>query len=324
MGTQIIEIAESFTVMRTLVITGATRGLGLRTVELVLARPDWRIISLGRTPVTTPEIELHGKGRLDFISVDLADLRMVDAACDEVLKRLDGSHISALALNAGLQSNQPDHSSKDGIEIHFAVNHLAHVLIADRLAPSIEPGGHIVVTSSEVHDPEVFCLLGITRAAWQDPYDFANPVRSQDHIEGLVNRGESRYCASKLCNVMHARVLAKEYPALSAVSFNPSVVPGTGIARERNALQRYLWRTLAPALAPIVPGMRHVNQSAGDLAWLLCDADLKPTPGSYYDGRAPDPGSPDSRDPAKIARVMQVSRDLITRARSGARTLAKV
>lgn len=310
--------------MRTLVITGATRGLGLRTVELVLARPDWRIISLGRAPVSTPEIELHGKGRLEFIAVDLADLHMVGAACDEVLKRLGGAPISSLALNAGLQSNLPDHASKDGFEIHFAVNHLAHVLIADRLAPSIEPDGRIVLTSSEVHDPEVFCLLGISRALWQDPRDFADPVRSQDHIEGLVNRGESRYSASKLCNVMHARVLAKEYPALTAVSFNPSVVPGTGIARERNALQRYLWRTLAPALAPLVPGMRHVNRSASDLAALLCDVSPKLITGSYYDGRQPDPGSPDSRDPAKIAHLMQVSRELISRAMGAERTLAKV
>lgn len=252
--------------MRTLVMTGGTRGLGRHAVEKVLARPDWRVVLLGRRPSATLPAELSPHPRLEIIEADLADLKSVDRACDAVLARLGPAKITALALNAGVQTSTGDQASVDGFEIHFAVNHLAHALIADRLAPHVEAGGRVVVTSSVVHDPAAFCIIGISRSEWQDPYLLADPARSQAHIRGIVNRGESRYSASKLCNAMHARALARDYPHLSIVSFNPNVVPGTGIARDRNVIQRFLWGTVAPALASLLPTMRHVDVSSADLA----------------------------------------------------------
>ena len=110
---------------------------------------------------------------------------------------------------------------------------------------------------------------------------------------------------------MHARRLAQEHPEISVVSFNPSVVPGTEIARDRNVVQRYLWRTLMPVLSHVLPGVRHIERSAGDLAWLVGEASLAGASGAYFDGRTLQPGSAESRDAAKIARVMEVSRALI-------------
>jgi NAD(P)-dependent dehydrogenase (short-subunit alcohol dehydrogenase family) len=301
--------------MRTLVMTGGTRGLGLRTVEMVLSRPDWRVLIIGRNFVPSPEIERLNKDRVDFVHCDLSELAAVNAACDTVIAKVGPGGISALSLNAGLNSTIHAHASPDGYEIHFAVNHLAHVLIADRLAPYIEKDGRIVITSSVTHDPDAFCLIGIERPEWQDPYLFADPEKSQDYVKsGDLDRGEARYSVSKMCNIMQARTLAKERPEISAVSFNPSVVPGTEIVRHRDALQKFLWRHVAPVLAPIIPGMRHIDRSAGDLTWLLCDAYLKPASGSYFDGRRPVPGSKDSRDPDKIEQVMRVSRELIAKA----------
>ncbi|MDX2203918.1 MAG: SDR family NAD(P)-dependent oxidoreductase [Hyphomicrobiaceae bacterium] len=297
--------------MRTLVMTGGTRGLGRHVVEKVLARPDWRVLLLGRPAPASLAPELRPHPRLEMIEADLADLRSVDGACGEVLQRMGGARIAALSLNAGVQHSQGDMASHDGFEIHFAVNHLAHALIADRLAPHVERGGRIVVTSSVVHDPTAFCIIGISRATWQDPYLLADPARSQSHVRWQVNRGESRYSASKLCNVMLARALARDLPDLAVVSFNPSVVPGTGIARERSAFQRFLWSSVAPPLSGILPGMRHVDVSSSDLAWLLLDADLSAASGGYYDGRNLSPGSPESRDGVKIDRLMLVTRELI-------------
>lgn len=308
--------------MRTLVMTGGTRGIGRGAAEQVLARPDWRVLLLGRQASADPDLMRHP--RIELIEVDLADLHSVDRACGAVLARLAGERISALALNAGVQSVTGDRASVDGFEIHFAVNHLAHALIADRLAPYVQAGGRIVITASENHDPEAFCIMGISRATWADPYQFADPVRSQAHIPGVVDRGESRYSASKLCNVMHARALARDYPDLSIVSFNPSVVPGTALARERNALQRYLWRTLAPVLAPVIPGMRTLARSSSDLAWLILDADLETSSGGYYDGRVLQPGSKESRDGIKIDRLMVVTRELLGSVLGRERLFAKV
>ena len=297
--------------MPTLVMTGGTRGLGRVVVDRVLALPGWRIILLARGTNPLTGLPPAVASRVDIVAADLADLRSVERACGDVRGRLGGSDIAALALNAGLQSWRTDPISTDGFELHFAVNHLAHVLIADQLAPHMTRGGRIVLTTSGLHDPWAFCIVPITRARWQDPTELADAKLSQARVRGDINRGEARYCASKLCNVMVARALAQQHPDLAVASFTPGVLPGTDISRERDILQHLMWRWLLPVLAPVLPGVRSLARSSGDLVWLITEAQLEPVSGSFFDGRQPSPGSPDSRDKAKIARLMEVSRGLI-------------
>jgi NAD(P)-dependent dehydrogenase (short-subunit alcohol dehydrogenase family) len=199
----------------------------------------------------------------------------------------------------------------DGFELCFAVNHLAHFHLAERLVPAVKRDGRIVITSSEVHDPHAFCMVGITRAAWEDPLVSADPRRAQGHLVERIDRGEARYCASKLLNLMHARHLAQTRSGLAAIAFNPSVVPGTEIARERNLLQIFGWKFVLPLLVPVLPWARSMDQSAGDLVWLMTEADGGALSGQYVNGRTVEAGSFDSRDPVKIARMAEVSHDLI-------------
>ena len=110
--------------------------------------------------------------------------------------------------------------------------------------------------------------------SWQDPLELADPARSQAHVACIVDRGEARYCASKLLNLMHVRHLARELPAAGVVAFNPSVVPGTEIGRDRTWLQQLGWKYVMPLLAPILPGARGLGRSAGDLVWLITEADV--------------------------------------------------
>jgi NAD(P)-dependent dehydrogenase (short-subunit alcohol dehydrogenase family) len=229
-----------------------------------------------------------------------------------VIRSLNSEEIDALALNAGIQTVSHNAASADGLELAFAVNFLAHVLIVERLKGHMRSnGGRIITTSSEVHDPDAFCLMGIGRAKWQDPTVLADPARSQEHIASTVDRGEARYCASKLLNLMHARHLARELETIGVIAFNPSVVPGTEIARDRNWLQQLGWRHIMPALAPILPGARSIERSSGDLLWLVTKVDAQSISGSYVDGREVQTGSKESSDWAKIARTMQVARFLI-------------
>ena len=109
---------------------------------------------------------------------------------------------------------------------------------------------------------------------------------------------------------MHARHLARELPN---IAFNPSVVPGTEIGRDRNWLQRLGWKYVMPVLAPILPGARSLAQSADDLLWLLTEADARGLSGRYIDGRTPQLGSIESSDGAKIARTVEVALALLAR-----------
>src|SRR6476620_12343146 len=123
--------------MHTLVMTGGTRGLGRAVVDQVLALPDWRIIVFARGANHLRDLSPEVASRVEVVAADLADLHSVQRACRDVLNRLAGSTIAALALNAGLQSSRKDLASTDGFALHFAVNHLAHVFIADQLTPRL-------------------------------------------------------------------------------------------------------------------------------------------------------------------------------------------
>src|SRR5262249_27392123 len=298
-----------------LVMTGGTSGIGRRALTRLLSEHvDWTVILLARSSPRVDELKaLPGAGeRLAVVDADLASLNSVGRACEEVVRLLGGCRIDALALNAGIQTVSGDQASADGLELTFAVNFLAHFLIVERLKGLMRSGGRIVTTSSEVHDPDAFCLMGIGRARWQDPMVLADPIRSQEHIASIVDRGEARYCASKLLNVMHARHLARELSTIGVIAFNPSVVPGTEIARDRNWLQQLGWKHVMPAFASILPGARSLDQTSSDLLWLLTEADVQSISGSYVDGRDVQPGSKESRDCAKIARAMEVARSLIS------------
>jgi hypothetical protein len=110
---------------------------------------------------------------------------------------------------------------------------------------------------------------------------------------------------------MHVRHLARAMPTIDVVGYNPSVVPGTEIARDRNWMQRLGWKYVMPLLLPILPGTRSLRQSVTDLLWLLTEADTQSMSGKYVDGRQIRPGSLESWDPAKIAWSVEVAKWLI-------------
>src|SRR5215472_821234 len=223
------------------VITGGTSGIGCSVVARLLA--DWqnyRIIVVARPSPRISQLRtLPGASeRLSVVNGDLSSLGSIAKACDQIQGMLGSDRIDVLGLNAGVQIVRGNASSAEGLEPSFAVNFLAHFLIVERLKGLLRPGGRIVFTSSEVHDPDAFCLMGITRATWQDPLLLADPVRSQDHVASPVDRGEARYCASKVIGLMYVRHLARALPGVSVLAFNSSDVPATEIARDCNGLQR--------------------------------------------------------------------------------------
>lgn len=66
--------------MQNIIVTGATRGLGLAICARLLAVPDYRIIAIGRTPSAGFETLLADHaGRLVFRPHDLAELEAIPA-----------------------------------------------------------------------------------------------------------------------------------------------------------------------------------------------------------------------------------------------------
>jgi len=201
---------------RTVVMTGASSGLGAHAVRHFIAHPDTRVI-IG-TRGASPE-------GVEALPLDLSSLESVRSFAEAVKKRLEGARIDLLVLNAGAQYRRAAQPTVDGFEPTFAVNHLAHYLLARLLLSSITEGGRLVITTSDTHDPAHFPLA----PRQLDPQRLAHPPHA-----GL-GASMRAYPASKLCNLLTARAFAaldevKTRP-IHVVAYNPGLTLGTNLGR---------------------------------------------------------------------------------------------
>ena len=213
-----------------IVMTGATDGIGLFAARDLLARGhDLRVGS--RTPDKAARVlrAVPAGGRVAFEPLDLGDLASVRAFAGRVLA---GPPIDRLVLNAGLQQIRPTRSAQ-GLDLTFAANHLAHWLLVDLLTRHMAPDGRIILTASGTHDPDQ--KTGMPPPRHADARLLAYPELDSELDADPGKAGRRAYSASKLCNVMTARELARRLaesrPDLAVIAFDPGFSPGTGLAR---------------------------------------------------------------------------------------------
>src|ERR1700738_4786234 len=84
---------------RTLLLTGASRGIGHATV-IRFSSAGWRVLTCSRHPF--PEECPWGAGPEDYIQVDLADHADTTRAIAEIRERLEGGAPHALGTHAGI------------------------------------------------------------------------------------------------------------------------------------------------------------------------------------------------------------------------------
>jgi NAD(P)-dependent dehydrogenase (short-subunit alcohol dehydrogenase family) len=145
---------------RTLLLTGASRGIGHATV-IRFSSAGWRVITCSRHPF--PEQCPWDAGPEDHIQVDLSDLKDTERAIREIRSRLDGGELHALVNNAAISPKGEGGSRLGTIETDtdtwskvFRVNFLAPVMLARGLLEELKAvkGSVVNVTSiagSRVH-----------------------------------------------------------------------------------------------------------------------------------------------------------------------------
>jgi len=115
-------------------ITGATSGIGWETA-IAMARAGARLVlpvrSMEKGEALRNEIHhLTGNGHADLMDCDLASLESVRAFADSFREKYD--RLDILINNAGVWEMKRKESA-DGIELTFAVNHLAPFLLTYQL-----------------------------------------------------------------------------------------------------------------------------------------------------------------------------------------------
>jgi NAD(P)-dependent dehydrogenase (short-subunit alcohol dehydrogenase family) len=126
---------------QTMIVTGASRGIGLEMCRVLATRGD-RVIATARatTPALAELASAHG--------VEVMELEVTDAGSINALaKRLSGRPIDALINNAGVSSTAKSISELTMEELQrvFAINASAPMLVAAALLPNLRLGARKVV-----------------------------------------------------------------------------------------------------------------------------------------------------------------------------------
>jgi NAD(P)-dependent dehydrogenase (short-subunit alcohol dehydrogenase family) len=154
---------------KTMILTGASRGIGHATVKL-FSQAGWRIITCSRHPFNRDRCPWD-LGPEDHVQVDLADHRAVPLAIADIRARLNGDPVHALVNNAGISPKGADNmrmtSLTTSIETWmnvFHVNFLAPILLARGLFHELTRGGGTVVNLTSIVGVRVHPFAGTAYA----------------------------------------------------------------------------------------------------------------------------------------------------------------
>jgi NAD(P)-dependent dehydrogenase (short-subunit alcohol dehydrogenase family) len=279
-------------VPKVIVITGGTNGIGLAAAQALAALGE-NVVIVGRNDtrarIAAAQVKaVAGKGAtVGTLVADLSSQAGVRRLAQEIRERYPT--LDVLVNNAGAMYSTRQLSA-DGIELTWAVNHLAPFLLTTLLLDHLKasPAARIVTTASDAH-------IGA-----HIPFDDLNAERSY--------RGFQRYKETKLANILFTGELARRLEGgnTAAYCFHPGLV-ATGFNRNNGIL-------MSVAMTLIMPVARAPKQGAQTLVWLATAPKHDLANGAYYVDMKQRPPSPEARDMEAARRLWEVSEAQCARA----------
>jgi NAD(P)-dependent dehydrogenase (short-subunit alcohol dehydrogenase family) len=174
----------------TILVTGATDGLGRRVAQGVAAKGA-TVLLHGRNPerlkATLEELRSQtGSEKVNSYLADLSSLAAVRGLADRIFSEHD--RLDVLVNNAGVISPER-RESEDGYELTFAVNYLSHFLLTRLLLPLLKDSAPVRIVN--------------VASAGQSPLDFSNLMLERGY------EAMKAYSQSKLAQVMFTFELAE-------------------------------------------------------------------------------------------------------------------
>ncbi len=276
---------------RICLVTGATSGIGKATA-LALATMGASLVLIGRDPAkgeaTVEEIRsATGNEKVGLLVADLSSQASIRNLADAFLAEHDRLHVLVNCAGAFFRDR---HATIDGLEMTFALNHLAYFLLTnllvDRLRESA-PARVVNVTS------------GAQSMGRIDLEDLQGERRY---------RGQAAYNQSKLANVLFTYELARRLQdaRVTANCVHPGVVR-TNFGRKDQPLA---WRVMIPVVTPF---MRSPEKGAETVVYLAASPEVETVTGMYFHDLKSKRSSKLSYDRDLAARLWAVSEELTSR-----------
>lgn len=198
---------------KTILITGATDGIGLETAKQLVTQGHYVLVH-GRSAEKLAAVEQTllalGTGKVSIYQADLSKLEAVVLFAQTVMKA--HKQLDVLINNAGVfKTSQP--ITKAGFDVRFVVNTIAPYVLTKRLLPILSTQSRIINVSSAAQ-------------ASVDPMALTGKVSLADDF--------SAYAQSKLAITMWSRYLAstlQEHDS-SVIAVNPGSLLASKMVKE--------------------------------------------------------------------------------------------
>ena len=191
----------------TVIVTGATGGIGLQTARELVSRVR-HVIVQGPEPEHHVRPVLHvltgGAAKVDYVPCDFERLADVTTAA-RTMAGIAGGPVDALINNAGIPGATTRQVTPDKHERTLQVNFLAMVLLTEELLPALADDARIVNLASATHETADLDLADIELE------------RGYDAVRA--------YARSKLAIILYTRWLAgRTTRGVTPVSLSPGVI----------------------------------------------------------------------------------------------------
>lgn len=269
-------------------ITGATSGLG-RATALALAASGADVLLAGRDRErgerALADAQAAGAGPGSALLLyDLSSQRQVRELAEELHARLE--RLDVLVNNAGVDVGRREVTG-DGLELTFAVNHLAPFLLTGLAMDLLEAAGaaRVITLTSGAH--------------YQGKIDF-------DDLQGERRfSGQRAYNQSKLANVLFTLELARRLGGreVTVNCVDPGWVKGTNLGRTASVGLQLMALAMAPVM--VTP-----EKGADTVVWAATAPELAGQSGQYFKKRRARDPSKRGRDPELARRLWEKSEEL--------------
>ncbi len=243
------------------IVTGCTSGIGFETMRVLALRGAY-VVGTSRSLARAEEACRRVIGVTSPAQLDLADFDSVARFADVVLQMR--SPIDLLICNAGYRGGGNERQLLYGVEKHFAINHLGHFILANRLLSrmTIASQGRVVVVAS--------------RTAYRDAP--AEGIRFDDLSMAVDYSDASAYGHSKLANVLFSLKLADllRGKRITSNSLHPGVI-ATELSRNLSAVSRFAWDVYVKMAG------KTVAEGAATTCYVATSEDLANVSGRYFE-----------------------------------------